>query len=115
MALLALLLVATSVGGSRAAFAQQQAGARATAQGVLIDFQDADIRNVITALAEAAGLNVTFGELAPHRVTLRVRQPVPVDSVRVVLRAIAEANGVRVVDEAGLLRFESTQKPEPQQ
>lgn len=96
--------------------AQQPPGvARATPQGVLIDFQDADIRNVITALAEAAGLNVTFGELTARRVTLRVRQPVPVDSVRIVLRAIAEANGVRVIEEAGLLRFESTQKPEVQQ
>ena len=95
--------------------AQQPAGvARATPQGVLIDFQDADIRNVITALAEAAGLNVTFGELAARRVTLRVRQPVPVDSVRIVLRAIAEANGVRVIEEAGLLRFESIQKPDVQ-
>lgn len=96
--------------------AQQPPGvARATPQGVLIDFQDADIRNVITALAEAAGLNVTFGELTARRVTLRVRQPVPVDSVRIVLRAIAEANGVKVIEEAGLLRFESTQKPEVQQ
>ena len=96
--------------------AQQPPGvARATPQGVLIDFQDADIRNVITALAEAAGLNVTFGELTARRVTLRVRQPVPVDSVRIVLRAIAEANGVRVIEEAGLLRFESTQRPDVQQ
>ena len=95
---------------------QQPPGvARATPQGVLIDFQDADIRNVITALAEAAGLNVTFGELTARRVTLRVRQPVPVDSVRIVLRAIAEANGVRVIEEAGLLRFENTQKAELQQ
>ena len=109
--LTAALFAALAHGPPRVAGAQQPAGsARATAQGVLIDFQDADIRNVITALAEAAGLNVTFGELAAHRVTLRVRQPVPVDSVRIVLRAIAEANGVRVIEEAGLLRFESSQK-----
>ena len=110
MAFTALLVVATSAARSGAVLAQQPPGARATAQGILIDFQDADIRNVITALAEAAGLNVTFGELPQRRVTLRVRQPVPNDSVRVLLRAIAEANGVRVVDEAGLLRFEGTQR-----
>ena len=112
LALITLLAAFTLALPQALVHAQQPPGsARTTAQGVLIDFQDADIRNVITALAEAAGLNVTFGELAPRRVTLRVRQPVPVDSVRIVLRAIAEANGVRVTEEAGLLRFETTQKP----
>ena len=91
-------------------------GARATAQGILIDFQDAELRNVITALAEAAGLNVTFGDLPQRRVTLRVRQPIPNDSVRALLRAVAEANGVRAIDQAGLMRFEGVQRPaEPQQ
>ena len=88
---------------------------RATSQGILVDFQDADIRTVITALAEAAGLNVTFGDLPQHRITLRVRQPVPNDSVRRLLRSVAEANGVRVADEAGLLRFEAARPPEVQQ
>jgi len=112
----AALLVVFAIAPPRAlARAQQPSGARTTAQGILIDFQDADIRNVITALAEAAGLNVTFGDLPQMRVTLRVRQPVPNDSVRILLRAIAEANGVRVTDEAGLLRFEAVQRPaEPQ-
>jgi type II secretory pathway component GspD/PulD (secretin) len=99
-------------GASDVARAQQPpAGARATSQGILIDFQDTDIRNVITALAEAAGLNVTFGDLPQRKVTLRVRQPVPNDSVRGLLRAVAEANGVKMIAEAGLLRFESSQPP----
>ena len=116
-ALCRLAMVALLAGiASPRSNAQQPPGARATAQGILIDFQDADIRNVITALAEAAGLNVTFGDLPQRRVTLRVRQAVPTDSVRALLRAVAEANGVRVVDEAGLLRFEGIQRPaEPQQ
>jgi general secretion pathway protein D len=84
---------------------------RATSQGILVDFQDADIRTVITALAEAAGLNVTFGDLPQHRITLRVRQPIPNDSVRKLLRSVAEANGIRVADEAGLLRFEAAPRP----
>ena len=86
-------------------------GARATTQGILVDFQDADIRTVITALAEAAGLNVTFGDLPQRRITLRVRQPVPNDSVRILLRTVAEANGVHVTDTAGLLRFEAVPRP----
>ena len=116
LALSAPLAALLYLASGRVAAGQQAPGARATAQGILIDFQDADIRNVITALAEAAGLNVTFGELPQKRVTLRVRQPLPNDSVRALLRAVAEANGVQMVEQAGLLRFEGTQRPaEPQQ
>ncbi|HEX2780489.1 MAG TPA: secretin N-terminal domain-containing protein [Gemmatimonadaceae bacterium] len=82
-------------------------GARATAQGILVDFQDTELRSIITALAEAAGLNVTFGDLPSKRVTLRVRQPVPVDSVRILLRSLAESNGLRVTEAASLMRFEA--------
>jgi general secretion pathway protein D len=113
--LAASIVAASHVPRIETARAQQPPGARTTAQGILIDFQDTDIRNVITALAEAAGLNVTFGELPQRRITLRVRQPVPPDSVRIMLRSLAEANGVRVIDDAGLLRFESVQRAAEQQ
>jgi len=73
---------------------------------VLIDFQDADLRVVITALAEAGGLNVTYGELAPRRITLRLRQPVAPADVLALLKSIAQSNGLRVIDEAGLIRLE---------
>ena len=69
------LLVALFIGGG--ALAQQPTGARTTPQGVVIDFEDADIRTVITALAEAADLNVVFADLPARRITLRLRQPVP--------------------------------------
>lgn len=82
-------------------------GARATAQGILIDFQDTEVRSVITALAEAAGINVTYGDLPSRRITLRIRQPVPVDSVRALLRSVAESNGLKVTDTGSLLRFDA--------
>jgi general secretion pathway protein D len=85
----------------------QTPGARSTPQGIVIDFQDADVRAVITALAEAAGLNVIFGDLPQRRVTLRLRQPVPADSVPGLLRTIAEANALRVIEQGGLMRFEA--------
>ena len=113
---LALLAVLLPPGGASSAAAQQpvaQPGARATPQGVLIDLQDTEVRSVITALAEAAGINVTFGDLPARRITLRMRQPVPVDSVRPLLRSIAEANGLRVTDSGGLLRFEGIAPPPP--
>lgn len=97
------------------AWSQQPAtapsGARVTAQGILVDFQDAEVRSVIIALAEAAGINVTFGDLPSRRVTLRMRQPVPLDSVRALLRSVAESNGLRVTDSGGLLRFEGVAPP----
>ncbi|HET9011518.1 MAG TPA: secretin N-terminal domain-containing protein, partial [Gemmatimonadaceae bacterium] len=113
---LALLAVLLPEGGALPAGAQQPVvppGARATPQGVLIDLQDTEVRSVITALAEAAGINVTFGDLPARRITLRMRQPVPVDSVRPLLRSIAEANGLRVTDSGGLLRFEGIAPPQP--
>ena len=86
-------------------------GARVTAQGLLVDFQDAEVRTVVIALAEAAGINVTFGDLPSRRITLRIRQPVPIDSVRGLLRSVAESNGLRVTESGGLLRFDNAAPP----
>jgi general secretion pathway protein D len=111
--LVAALTAMTFRGTALCALAQQPApaGARVTAQGLLVDFQDAEVRSVIIALAEAAGINVTFGDLPSRRLTLRLRQPVPLDSVRALLRSVAESNGLRVTDSGGLLRFENAAPP----
>ncbi len=87
--------------------AQDTAAVRTSAGGVLVDFQDADIRLVITALAEAARLNVSYGELPARRLTLRMRQPVAVADILPLLRSIAESNGLRLTVEAGLVRVEA--------
>ena len=96
-----------------AAAQQPPGGARTTPQGVVVDFEDADIRTVITALAEAADLNVVFADLPARRITLRLRQPVPADSVRALVRTIAEANGIRVIEQGGLMRLETQRAAEP--
>ena len=102
------LILALAIGlGAAGAHAQQPPGARATPEGIVIDFQDADIRTVITTLAEVAGLNVIYSDLPQRRVTLRLRDPVPRDSVRGLLRTIAQANGVLVTEQGGLMRFEA--------
>jgi general secretion pathway protein D len=77
-----------------------------TAAGVLVDFQDADLRYVITALAEVAGMNVVYGELPPKRITLRLRQPVAKGDVPALLRSLAQSNGLVVSEEGGLMRIE---------
>ncbi len=88
--------------------------ARATAQdsilvrpvegGVLIDFQDADIRLVISALAEAGGLNVVYTDLPAQRVTLRMQQPIPRDRIAALLETFVRSNGLTISDEGAFLR-----------
>lgn len=103
--LVVIVALAASVGATVAG-AQDPEPVRATADGVLIDFQDADLRVVVTALAEAGGINLTHGELPARRVTLRMRQPIPRENIAALLRSLAQSNGLRVVDDGGFLRLE---------
>ena len=75
--------------------------------GARIDFQDADLRAVITAIAEAGGLNVTYGDIPSRRVTLHLPQPVSRADMLPLLRSIAASNGLRVVADGSLLRVEA--------
>ncbi len=92
--------------------AQDTTSVRRTPTGVLVDFQDVDIRAVITALAEAGNLNVTYGDLPQKRITMRLRQPIPRADILPLLRSLATSNGLRVVEEAGVLRLEVPAPPE---
>ncbi len=88
--------------------AQDTTGVRRTEQGILVDFQDADLRSVITALAEAANLNVSYGELPARRVTLRLRQAVVRADIPALLKSVAQSYGLRYSEDAGLIRLEAT-------
>ena len=79
---------------------------RAVPIGTRIDFQDADIRAVITALAEAGGLNVTYGDMPSRRVTLHLPQGLTRAEILPLLRSVAASNGLRVVADGNLLRIE---------
>ena len=98
---LALALVSASP-----ASGQEAEGVRVTEQGVLVDFQDADLRFVLAALAEAGNLNVIYAELPERRVTLRMRSPVAPENIPALLRSLAQSNGLVVTEEAGFLRLE---------
>ena len=87
--------------------AHAQDTTRAAAQGTRIDFQDADLRAVITAIAEAGGLNVTYGEIPSRRVTLHLPQTLSRADMLPLLRSVASSNGLRVVADGNLLRIES--------
>ena len=80
---------------------------RAQQQGVRLDFQDVELRLVLAALADAGNLNLVYGDLPARRVTLRMSQPVPRDQVPALLRSVAASNGLRVIEEQGLLRIEA--------
>ena len=87
---LALALLASS---HTPAWAQDTT--RAGPPGTRIDFQDADLRAVITALAEAGGLNVTYGEMPSRRVTLHLPQGLTRADMLPLLRSVAASNGLR--------------------
>lgn len=84
---------------------------RVTAQGVLVDFQDAELRLVIAALAEAGNINVIYGDLPARRVTLRMRQPVPTDGMLGLIKSLAQSNGITAVEEGQFLRLEGGAAP----
>jgi general secretion pathway protein D len=83
--------------------------------GITFDFQEADLRHVITALAEAGGLNVVFAGLPQRPVTLRTNRPVPRAEVLELLRSVAEGNGLRLVDQGGVYRVEPAAASAPMQ
>ena len=79
---------------------------RVTPAGVLVDFQDADLALVVAALAEAGQINVVYAELPARRVTLRMQQPVPKESILPLLKSLAQSNGLRVEQEGNFVRLE---------
>jgi general secretion pathway protein D len=86
--------------------AQDTAAVRKTEQGILVDFQDADIRTVITALAEAGGLNVSYTDLPAKRTTLHLREPVSKAAIGGILKSLALTNGLSYSEEpGGLIRL----------
>ncbi len=100
-----------TVGALLALCALPAAGAqdstRSAATVSRIDFQDADLRAVITAIAEAGGLNLTYGEIPSRRVTLHLAQALTRADMLPLLRSVASSNGLRVVADGSLLRVES--------
>jgi len=92
-----------------------QQGVRATEAGVVVDLQDADLRVVLSALAEAGKVNIVFGDLPEKRVTLRLRDAIPTAEVPALIRSLAAGNGLRVESEGRLLRVLPADAPAPAQ
>ena len=90
------------------ALAQEPVPVRTQGQGLLFDFQDADLRIVLSALAEAGHLNLVYSELPSRRVTLRTNQPVPLEQILPLLKSLAASNGLRVIEDGAFVRIEDT-------
>jgi len=103
------LAIALGISAPASGLAQERepVGVSASDSGVVFDFQDADLRVVVSALAEVAGLNIIYTDLPPTPVTLRTTRPVPVDEVRELLESLAEANDLQLIEDRGLIRLVS--------
>lgn len=112
-----MLLVALGLSTGPAA-AQQQQITRGQA-GIVLNFQDVSLGSVIVALAQLAELNVVFSDMPDKNVTVRTAQPIPVEAVPGLIRDLAAANGVAIIEQDGYLRFQGAaaaqQIPTPRQ
>src|SRR5581483_12430974 len=68
---------------------------RRTPAGYVLDFQEQPLRVVLSAIAEAGGLNVALTNVPSRNITLRMGQAMSRDSMVMVLRSVAESNGMR--------------------
>ncbi len=100
--LCAFLLAA--LGPPSRASAQEPPPTPQQAQEVTLDFQDADIRAVLSALAELMGANVVYAGLPAQAVTLKINTPVPRDSLRGIFMSVLKANGLIAFEESGVIR-----------
>ncbi|MFN2567811.1 MAG: type II secretion system protein GspD [Gemmatimonadaceae bacterium] len=100
-----LCCFAGHAGTAPSAAAQEPRPVERTPTGIEFNFQDADLRVVLTALAEVAGVNVVFSNLPNRTVTLRTGRPIAASEARAYLESVARANGLTLVEEGGLVRI----------
>ena len=101
-------LLVLGLAASGPVLAQEPQTVRTTAQGLLLDFQDADLRLVLSALAEAGHLNLVYSELPARHVTLRTNQAVPAEQMLPLLKSLASSNGLKVTEDGAFVRIEDT-------
>lgn len=98
-----------TVQGRGAPVAVQGRGApqRADSQSAYaLDFQNQELQVVLNALSEAGNLNVTMTNVPSQRVTVRMARGVPRDSIATIVKALAEANGMKFIVQGPLIRIE---------
>lgn len=81
-----------------------------TDEGVLLNFQNAELRLVVGALADLAELNVVLSDLPTRSVTLRTNRPVTPSEVEGYLRSLAQSYGLTVERRKGLTVIEAAEQ-----
>lgn len=100
-----LALAAAMIGGAPAPAAPQEIPeVEIVGDSVELNFQNAEISVVLTALAELSGLSLMHGALPDLRVTLRTGSAVGRDQLRLYLDNLATANGLTLETEGPLVR-----------
>jgi general secretion pathway protein D len=99
-----ILALAGALAFGAPAVAQQPKGILSSTSGVEFNFQDVELRVVLTALGEAAGMNVLFSSVPSRTVTLRTSHPVAVPEVRSYFESLVRAHGMGMTQEGGLVR-----------
>ena len=74
----------------------------------MLDFQEQPLRVVLSAIAEAGGLNVTLSNIPQKNVTVRMGEAMSRDSMGMIIRGLAEANALKVTQIGPLMSIEGT-------
>ena len=75
-------------------------------EGINLNFQNVPLANVVTAMGQLAGINIVSSNLPDVAVTLRTAEPASSEEVASLIRSLAAAHGVIVVEEPGFLRLQ---------
>lgn len=79
---------------------------RKTPTGYVLDFQNQDLQVVLSAVAEAGNLNITFSNMPQKRVTLRTAKAMSHDDWIDVVKGLAESNGLKYAQTGDFIRIE---------
>ncbi len=74
-------------------------------KGYMLDFQDQDLRVVLSALAEAGNLNMSYTNLPTRKVTLRMGQSATRDEIVAMVKSIADANDLKLTNNGNLFQI----------
>ncbi len=83
-----------------------EAQVQTTEDGVQLNLQGVGLQAAVTALADAAGINLVTANLPDVTVTLRTAEPVALEDVRPLLISLAAAQGVTATESDGFLRLQ---------
>jgi type II secretory pathway component GspD/PulD (secretin) len=74
-------------------------------KGFMLDFQDQDLKVVLSALAEAGNLNMTYSNIPARKVTIRMGQAATKTEIVAMIKGIADANELKVTENGSVIQL----------